>query len=253
MPQPETPAPLRVAVVDDEALARGLVREYLRSIEGVEVVAECANGFDAVKAVAELKPDLLLLDVQMPKLNGFEVVELVGRDVAVIFTTAHDEFALKAFEVHAVDYLLKPFGAERLAEAIARARERVARHEPVPPAFVAAATFAGGAAARVLVRDGAKVHVLQASAIDYVQAQDDYVAYRSAGQTHLKEQTLAEAETSLNPATFVRVHRSYLLNIDRLARVELDERGNHVALLTTGERVPVSRSGHARLTAALGS
>ncbi len=254
MPLPESPASLRVAIVDDEALARSVVREYLEALSGVDIVAECANGFEAVKAVADLKPDLLLLDVQMPKLNGFEVIELVGRDVAVVFTTAHDEFALKAFEVHAVDYLLKPFGADRLAEAIARARDRVARHEPMPPAFVAAATrTAGVAAARVLIRDGASVHVIPVAKVDYVQAQDDYVAYRSEGRTHLKEQTLAEAEASLDPARFVRVHRSYLLNLDRLARVELDERGNHVALLTTGERVPVSRSGHARLTAALGS
>lgn len=253
MPLSDAPAPLRVAIVDDETLARSVVREYLQAIDGIAIVAECANGFEAVKAVAELKPDLLLLDVQMPKLNGFEVVDLVGHDVAVVFITAHDEFALKAFEVHAVDYLMKPLGADRLAEAIARARDRVARRERVPPALVAAATHEAGPATRVLIRDGARVHVIPAAKIDYVQAQDDYVAYRSEGRSHLKEQTLAEAESLLDAATFVRVHRSYLLNIDRLSRVELDERGNHVALLTTGERVPVSRSGHTRLTSALGS
>src|SRR4249920_2251904 len=123
---------LRIAIVDDEDLARAVAREYLAGLPDVEVVAECANGFEAVKAVSELQPDLLLLDVQMPKLNGFEVLELVGRDVAVVFTTAHDEYALRAFEVHAVDYLLKPFSAERLAEALARTRERLQRGERPP-------------------------------------------------------------------------------------------------------------------------
>src|SRR3954451_14132408 len=131
---------LRVAIVDDEQLARQVLREYLSRLPDVDVVAECANGFEAVKAVAELRPDLLLLDVQMPKLNGFEVLELVGRDVAVVFTTAYDEYALRAFEVHAVDYLLKPFGAERLAEALARARERLGRGERGPWRELAAAT-----------------------------------------------------------------------------------------------------------------
>jgi two-component system LytT family response regulator len=247
-----TPAsPLRIAIVDDEELARQLVREYLASIPAVDVIAECANGFEAVKVVSELKPDLLLLDVQMPRLNGFEVIELVGRDVAVVFTTAHDEYALRAFEVNAVDYLLKPFSGERLAGAIERARERIARREPVPVAALAAAGRRPDTAARVLVRDGARVHVIPVDTIDYVQAQDDYVSYRAGGKQYLKEQTLADVEASLDPAKFVRIHRSYVLNLDRLARVELDERENRVATLVSGERLPVSRSGHARLTAAL--
>ena len=246
------PTPLRLAIVDDEELARHMVREFLASMPDIDIVAECANGFEAVKAVSDLHPDVLLLDVQMPKLNGFEVIELVGRDVAVVFTTAHDEYALRAFEVHAVDYLLKPFNAERLAGALSRVRERLARHEQLPAAALAAAARPPGVPSmRVLVREGARVHVIPADAIDYVQAQDDYVAYHSEGKQYLKEQTLAEVEAALDPARFVRVHRSYVLNLDRLARVELDERENRVATLTTGERLPVSRSGHTRLTAAL--
>src|SRR4029077_18907166 len=139
----ELSAPIRVAIVDDEALARSVLREYLAALPDVEVVAECANGFEAVKVVAELKPDLLLLDVQMPKLNGFEVLDLVGRDVAVIFVTAYDQYALRAFEVHAVDYLLKPFSAERLAEAIARARDRASRGEKMPVDALAETTRTG--------------------------------------------------------------------------------------------------------------
>jgi two-component system, LytTR family, response regulator len=245
------PALLRIAIVDDEELARRVVREYLGSISGVEVVAECANGFEAVKAVTELKPDLLLLDVQMPKLNGFEVIELVGQDVAVVFTTAYDEYALRAFEINAVDYLLKPFSGERLASAIGRARDRVERRDRVPVAGLVTVARADAPATRVLIRDGARVDVIPIGAIDYVQAQDDYVAYRAAGKQYLKEQTLADVEASLDPARFVRIHRSYVLNLDRLSRVELDARENRVATLTTGERLPVSRSGHARLTAAL--
>ena len=244
--------PLRLAIVDDEELARRMLREFLASMPDIDIVAECANGFEAVKAVADLHPDVMLLDVQMPKLNGFEVIELVGRDVAVVFTTAHDEYALRAFEVHAVDYLLKPFNAERLADALARVRERLARRERLPAAALAASARPPGVpSTRVLVRDGARVHVIPADAIDYVQAQDDYVAYHSLGKQYLKEQTLAEVEATLDPERFIRVHRSYVLNLDRLARVELDERENRVATLTTGERLPVSRSGHARLTAAL--
>ena len=244
---------LRIAIVDDEDLARAVVREYLADVPDVEIVAECANGFEAVKAVSELRPDLLLLDVQMPKLNGFEVLDLVGRDVAVIFVTAYDKYALRAFEVHAVDYLLKPFSAERLAEAISRARERAGRGDRLAVRALADAARVGqGFAGRVLVRDGPRVHVIPVATVDYVQAQDDYVCFRSGGKDYLKEQTLAEVEASLDPARFVRIHRSYLLNLERLARVELDVRENRIAILTDGRRLPVSRSGYQRLSAMLG-
>src|SRR4029450_10851977 len=219
-----TSARLRVVVVDDEALARNVLREYLANVPGIDVIAECANGFEAVKAVADLQPDLMFLDVQMPKLDGFEVLELVGRDVAVVFVTAYDQYALRAFEVHAVDYLLKPFSPERLGEALNRARERLRRGERTPVAELTAAARPAARPGRVLVRDGSRVHVLASEKIDYVQAQDDYVAFNCEGKEYLKEQTLAQAEASLDPARFVRIHRSYLLNLDRLARVELDER-----------------------------
>src|SRR5438105_7075639 len=152
---------MRSAIVDDEGLARKLLREYLAACGNVEIVAECANGFEAVKVVTDLKPDLLLLDIQMPRLDGFEVLELVGRDVAVIFVTAYDQYALRAFEVHAVDYLLKPFSPERLVEALDRARTRLQRGERWPVAEIAkSARPIATHAARVLVRDGSRVHVL---------------------------------------------------------------------------------------------
>ena len=239
---------LRIAIVDDEDLARGVVREYLAGMADVEIVAECANGFEAVKAVSELQPDLLILDVQMPKLNGFEVLELVGRDVAVVFVTAYDQYAIRAFEVHAVDYLLKPFSAERLAAAIDRVRERLGRGETLPvPQLAAESRPAQGYTRRVLVRDGPRVHVLPVEKIEYVQAQDDYVCFRCEGKEFLKEQTLGELEKTLDPAKFVRIHRSFVLNLDRLARVELDERENRVAILNDGRRLPISRAGYTRL------
>jgi two-component system, LytTR family, response regulator len=239
---------LRVVIVDDEPLARQVVREYLGAHPGVEVVAECANGFDAVKSVTELSPDLVFLDVQMPKLSGFEVLELLGRDVAVIFTTAYDQYALQAFEVHAVDYLLKPFSEERFAEALSRARGRLLARDPFPvDALVSEARPKQGPLERVLIREGAQVHVLPVDRIDYVEAQDDYVSFVSEGKQYLKDQTLGAVEALLDPARFVRIHRSYLLNIDRIARVELYAKDSRVAILQDGKRLPVSRAGYSRL------
>jgi two-component system LytT family response regulator len=243
---------MRVAIVDDEALARTLLREFLAEHADVEVVAECANGFEAVKAVTELKPDLLLLDIQMPRLDGFEVLELVGREVSVIFVTAYDKYALRAFEVHAVDYLLKPVSPERLDEALHRARGRLEAKQPFPSTeLTVAARRPGTHLERVAVRDGANVHVIPVSKIDYVEAQDDYVCFHSEGKTLLKQQTLAEVESGLDPAQFVRIHRSYILNIDRLAKLELYAKDSHAAILRGGTRLPVSRSGYARLNAVL--
>jgi len=240
--------PLRVVIVDDEPLARGVVREFATRQPGVEVVAECANGFEAVKAVSELHPDLLFLDVQMPKLNGFEVLELLGRSVPVIFTTAYDKYALRAFDVHAIDYLMKPFSEERFAEALTRARARLAaREEMSVEDLLSEAQPRTGPVERVLIRDGSQVHVIPVDRIDYVEAQDDYVCFKADARDYLKDQTMGAVEASLDPARFVRIHRSYLLNIERIARVELYAKDSRVAILRDGRRLPVSRAGYARL------
>jgi len=240
---------LRIVIVDDEPLARAVLREYAGADAAIEIVADCANGFEAVKAVADHKPDLVLLDVQMPKLDGFEVLELLGRDQPVIFVTAYDQYALRAFEVHAVDYLLKPFSVERFQEAMQRARERRRAKAALPlEDLVRDARPRTGPAERVLIRDGANVHVLPADAIDYVEAQDDYVAFKSAGKQYLKDQTLAAVEAMLDPARFVRIHRSFILNIDRIAKVELYAKDSRMATLRDGTRLPVSRAGYARLS-----
>ena len=245
---PETLPELRVVIVDDEELARAVVREHLAAYPDITVVAECANGFEAVKAVTELRPDLVFLDVQMPKLDGFEVLELIGREVAVVFVTAYDEYALRAFDVHAVDYLLKPFSEERLVEALAHARQHLGdRSMPPTGPLVAAARPPGQPAGRIVVRDGARVHVILVERLDYVQAQDDYVCLHSEGKGFLKEQTMAEVEATLDPARFVRIHRSYILNIERLTRVEPYGKDSRVAILADGTKLPVSRTGYARL------
>ena len=242
---------IRAVIVDDEAPARALLREFLSAHADVEVVGECANGFEAVKVIGELEPDLVLLDVQMPKLDGFEVLELLERPPVVVFVTAFDEYALKAFEVHAVDYVLKPVGRERLSEALAHARGRLgapaAAPAPAPSALAAAARPPGQFVERILVKDGANVHIVPVERLDWIEAQDDYVAIRADGKTHLKPQTLAEIAAGLDPARFVRIHRSYVLNVERLARLELYAKDSRVAILKDGKELPVSRAGYARL------
>jgi len=248
---PAEVARIRAVIVDDEAPARALLREFLAAHADVEVVGECANGFEAVKVIGELEPDLVLLDVQMPKLDGFEVLELLDRPPVVVFVTAFDEYALKAFEVHAVDYVLKPVGRERLSEALAHARGRLgapaAAPAPAPSALAAAARPPGQFVERILVKDGANVHVIPVERLDWIEAQDDYVSIRADGKTHLKPQTLAEIAAGLDPARFVRIHRSYVLNVERIARLELYAKDSRVAFLKDGKDLPVSRAGYARL------
>lgn len=238
--------PIRAVVVDDEPLARQILREYLAHHDDFEVVAECGNGFEAVREINDRKPDLVLLDIQMPKLDGFEVLELLDQRPVVVFVTAYDEYALKAFEVHAVDYLLKPFSEERMNAVLDHVRSLVAgdgeqqldevakdvRHKPL---------------ARILVRDGSQIHVIPASKLDYVESDDDYIKLVSAGKSWRKQQTIAELESALDTGRFVRIHRSYILNVERIDRVELYAKDSRIAILKDGTRIPVSRSGYARL------
>ena len=241
---------LAVVIVDDEAPARSLLRELLAAHADVEVVAECANGFEAVKAVTERHPDLLLLDIQMPKLDGFEVLELIGDEVAVIFVTAFDQHAIRAFEIHAVDYVLKPFDAERLSAALTRARERIGKSETLPVREIVSAGRGGRGdpIQRILIRDKARVHVIPIGRVDYLEAQDDYVAVKAGELSLLKEQPLAELEQGLDPTRFVRIHRRYILQIDRLARIDTTVTNSRIAVLTNQTRLPISRSGYRRLT-----
>ena len=246
---------MRVLVVDDETLARSLLMEHLAKLPDVEVVGQAANGFEAVKLCEELNPELIFLDIQMPKLSGFEVLELLGdRAPAVIFSTAFDEYALKAFEVHAVDYLLKPVEPARLREAVERARERLRTHAPQPSAaqLAVSARPPGKTLERVLIRHEGRVHVLPVERIDYVEAQDDYLSFAVGGKHLRKQQTMSDLESQLDPTRFVRIHRSFILNIERLARIDLYGKDSWLAILSDGSKLPMSRTGHAKLKELIG-
>ena len=238
---------MRVIIVDDEHLARAVLREFLSHHADVDIVAECANGFEAVKAIAQLAPDLVLLDIQMPKLDGFEVAELAGARVHYLFVTAFDQFALRAFEVHAVDYLLKPFSRARFDQALAHARRRSdTTVAPVAP-LLADASQRHGPVTRVLIRDGAHVHVVQAADIDTVEAQDDYVRITAGATSWLKHGRLADLESQLDPAAFVRIHRSWIVALRAVARIDAVTKDSYCAVLHDGARLPVSRTGYPRL------
>jgi two-component system LytT family response regulator len=243
---------MRVLIVDDEDLARGLLREMLAPHPDVEIAGECANGFEAVKSAAQLKPDLVFLDVRMPKLDGFEVLELIDPTTFVVFVTAYDEYAMRAFDAHAVDYLLKPFDAARLARALDRARERLGHPGPDPAALGAAARPPGRYLERLVVKDGPHVRVIHTAQLDWVEAQDDYVALHSGGKAYLKQQTIASLEEALDPAHFVRLHRSSIVNLERVVRLEPYTKDTRLAILADGTRLQVSRAGYARLKDLIG-
>jgi two-component system, LytTR family, response regulator len=244
---------IRAVLVDDEDLARHALRELLKSHPEVEIVAECANGFEAVKAVAEHKPDLMFLDVQMPKLTGFDVLELIDRDrdLAVVFATAYDQYAMRAFEVHAVDYLLKPIGRERFEAAVERALSRLPQKLPSAEDLAAAARPPQHFLERIVVKDGTRVTLIPVAKLDYAEAQDDYVALATHGTKHLKQQTIASLEAALDPARFVRIHRSYIVNLELVVRIEPYGKDSRLAILADGTRLPVSRTGYTRLKSLL--
>jgi len=237
---------IRTILVDDEPLARDVLREYLGADEDFEIVAECANGFEAVRAVSEHDPDVVFLDIQMPKLDGFEVLELLDRSPAVVFVTAYDEYALRAFEVHALDYLLKPFSEERFRGVTQRIKMQKDGLRPVPNQL--AATLRHKPLQRIVVRsEDGTIQVIPAARVDYVEADDDAIVIATGGTKIRKQQSIGDLAGELDPDRFVRVHRSYLLNIERIDKIELYAKDSRVAILRDGTRLPVSRSGYARL------
>jgi two-component system, LytTR family, response regulator len=240
---------IRSLIIDDEDLARQIIREYLAGEPDIEVIGECSDGFEAVKFAAAQKPDLLFLDVQMPKLDGFEVLELVGSGPAVVFITAFDQYATKAFDAAAVDYLLKPFDLGRFRTALQRVRKRLADSAGTISAsdLKNAARPPGQYAQRVVVKDGTRVHIIQTENLEYAEAQDDYVALHSGGKSYLKQQTISSLGEALDPERFVRVHRSYLVNLDCVRKIEPYTKETRIAVLASGAQVPVSRTGFVRL------
>ncbi|MDT9000757.1 LytTR family DNA-binding domain-containing protein [Paucibacter sp. APW11] len=236
---------IKALLVDDEPLARRLLREFLRPHADIDIIGECDNGADALQALGELTPDLVFLDIQMPQLTGLEVLELSRRDHGVILTTAYDQYALKAFDLHAVDYLLKPFSQARFEQAVSQARKQLQQPQAGLQQLAAQPTLATARLERIAVRDRQQTQLIAFDQLISAEAQDDYINLHTPGRSYLKTQRLSELEAGLDPARFVRVHRSWLINLDHLRAVE---RGaSWVLLMSDGQRVPVSRSGQERL------
>lgn len=242
------PKPIRILIADDEALARSLTKEYLRSHPDVSIVGEAANGIEAVQMMTDLQPDLVFLDIQMPKLSGLEVLELTGRNSGVIFTTAFDHYALKAFDLHAVDYLLKPFTQNRFDDALNKARGRLGQATPALHHLLAEAHEK---IQRIVVRERQQIAIIPIASIDFIEAQDDYINIHAAGKTHLKTQRLSDIEAQLDAQQFVRIHRSYLLHLTALKHIEKQGKETHVAILHDGTQLAISRAGYERLKALL--
>lgn len=237
---------IRAILVDDEPLARSIIREYLAANQTVEVIDECQDGFEALKSIQQHKPDLVFLDIQMPKINGFEMLELIEQPPKVIFTTAFDEFAIKAFEANAVDYLLKPFSRERFEKALSKVSDRKTGEEEH---IEATRNLYLQQTQRIVIRDQGKIIVVPLDEISYFEASDDYVKVHAGNNIYLKNKTLSFYERALEGTSFIRVHRSVLLNTDYINRIDPYSRESYSALLTNGEKVMVSKAGYIKLNA----
>jgi len=242
----------KVILIDDEPLARQLIKGLLQAYPQVEVVAECGDGFEGFKAIQEHNPDLVFLDVQMPRVNGFEMLELVDEPPAVIFTTAFDEYAIKAFEAHAIDYLLKPILKERFTKAMQKWLQQIENKQTPTVSMVSPAEVYEGYQHRIVVKDNGLIRIIPAQDIHYLEANDDYVKIVTKDGSYLKKSTLSHIEQTLDPQQFVRVHRSYLVPVGQLMRIEPYEKESHIALLQCGAKIMVSKSGMTKLKTLLG-
>lgn len=243
----------KVIIIDDETLARSIVKEYLQKHQQLELAAECSDGFEGFKAIQQYQPDLVFLDIQMPKINGFEMLELIEQPPAVIFTTAFDEYAIRAFEAHAVDYLLKPFNQERFDKAIAKwSEKRAGSVDTKTTELLDTAAQSPSQNSRIVVKNGSKIKIIPTHDIFYLEAADDYVKIHTHEGYFLKNKTMNHFEQVLDGQQFVRSHRSYIVNVQQITRIDPYEKDNHVAVLRTGVKVPVSRGGYGKLKAVLG-
>jgi two-component system LytT family response regulator len=273
---------IKAILIDDEPLARMIVREYLGFYPEIAIVQECSDGFEGIKAIQHHHPDLVFLDIQMPKINGFEMLELVEQAPAVIFTTAFDEYAIRAFENHAVDYLLKPFSKDRFDKALRKWLDQHAREAARPPASPGtdahnAGTDAWGGSTpdtryasnsteglletasqsptqqqRIVVKTGGKIKIIPIEDIHFLEAADDYVKIHTHSGAFLKNRTMSYFEQHLDPSQFVRTHRSYILNIQQVTRIDPYEKDSHLCILQSGAQVPVSKAGYVKLKSVLG-
>lgn len=243
----------KVIIIDDEPLARSIVIEYLQQYPDLVVSQVCNNGYEGVKAIQQYKPDLIFLDIQMPKINGFEMLELVENPPAVIFATAFDEYAIKAFESHAIDYLLKPFTAERFDKAIKKWRDQKGKtNEKQTQELLSDVSLISPQNQRIVIKDGSKIKIIPIQDVFYLEAADDFVKVFTKEGYFLKNKTMSHFEEALDPNQFVRSHRSYIINIQQITRIDPYEKDSHVAVLRSGAKVPVSRTGYPKLKAILG-
>ncbi len=241
---------IRIIIIDDESPARDIIKHYLKEVDSVEVIEECSDGFSGLKAISSLKPDLVFLDIQMPRLTGIEMVEVLTEKPEIIFTTAYDQFAIRAFELNAVDYLMKPFPKRRFLEAVKKAITRIrsgkGNKEPANQ-LLSKKPEASPPVNRIVVRKGNAINLIPVEQVRYVEAQDDYVMiYHSAGKA-LKQQTMKSFEDNLSKTDFLRIHRSYIVKIAEINRIEPYGKENYIAILNSGDRLPVSRTGYRHL------
>jgi two-component system, LytTR family, response regulator len=244
----------KVIIIDDEPLARSIVKEYLQKHPQLDLVQECNDGFEGIKAVQQHQPDLIFLDIQMPKINGFEMLELIEQPPPVIFTTAFDEYAIKAFEAHAIDYLLKPFNQERFDKALQKWQEQKnnSQKETTTKELLETASLSPAQNQRIVIKDGSKIKIIPVQDVFYLEAADDYVKIHTKDGYFLKNKTMNHFEQVLDPQHFVRSHRSYIVNVQQITRIDPYEKDNHVAVLRSGAKVPVSRGGYGKLRSVLG-
>lgn len=241
---------IRTVIIDDENLARKIVKAYLRNYADIEIIAECSNGFEAIKVINEMKPDLIFLDIQMPKLTGFEMLELLDKPPVIIFTTAYDQYALKAFEVNAVDYLLKPFSEDRFKEAIDKAIlhlgdktsqkekiEKIIQHFDDNIEYLE----------RITNKSGSKISIIPVDKVQWIEAQDDYVMIHTPEGKFLKQKTMKYYEDHLNPNDFIRIHRSFIVKLTEIKQIELFEKESYRVSLKDGKNLPVSKTGYSKL------
>jgi two-component system LytT family response regulator len=245
---------IKVILIDDEPLARSIVAEYLQAYPQFTILQSCNDGFEGVKAITQHKPDLIFLDIQMPKINGFEMLELIEQPPSVIFTTAFDEYAIKAFESHAVDYLLKPFSKDRFDKALQKwlQQNNQVPLKETPARLLNEEIRQPEERHRIVVKEGSNIKIIPVQEILYIEAYDDYVKIFTQKEMFLKKKTMSFFEQSLNASHFVRVHRSYIMALSQLTKIEPLEKDTHVALLKNGARIPLSKSGYSKLKGVLG-
>ncbi len=238
-------------LIDDEALARDVVKHYLQSYPNIQIVAECSDGFEGLKAIAQYQPDFIFLDIQMPKINGFEMLELVDNAPAVIFTTAFDEYAIKAFEVNAVDYLLKPIEKLRFEQAMEKLPAKIAKVDSSSE-LLANTSLSPTQNSRIVVKTGGQIKIIPVAAINYLEADDDYVKLNTTEGNFQKNKTMSFFEQTLDATQFIRIHRSYIINLVQVTKIELKEKDSYMVLLKSDIWLPVSKTGYVKLKAALG-